>query len=194
MLLDYEAGLEKALALLQDKQESGRLPIILIDGRAAAGKSGFAQKLAEEYFKLDKQAARVIQMDDLYPGWEGLAEGSVYLWKEILTPLSQGRTASWQVWDWNQNQRGGQDPMNGHREFSGGTALIIEGCGSISRITSELADITIWIEAEDLERKQRFNRRDEGKFDEYFGLWATQEDEFYERENTRELAELKIRN
>jgi cytidylate kinase len=84
--------------------------------------------------------------------------------------------------------------MNGHREFSGGTALIIEGCGSISRITSELADITIWIEAEDLERKQRFNRRDEGRFDEYFGLWATQEDEFYERENSRDLAELKIRN
>ena len=194
MLLDYQAGLDKSFAILQDKQEAGRLPIILIDGKAASGKSTFALELADKYFRLEKLAARVISLDHLYPGWEGLAEGSIYLLRQVLVPLSRGETASWQIWNWNTGERGGQDPMNGHREFSGGSALIVEGCGSISRLTTDLADLTVWIEADDDKRRQRFNQRDEGKFDEYFGIWSAQEDEFYERENSRELSFLKIRN
>jgi uridine kinase len=193
-MLDYQTALQKVLSDLLDKQESGRLPIILIDGQAASGKSQFAKDLSELYFQSEKQAARVIQMDDLYPGWDGLAEGSVYLLTHILTPLSQGKTASWQIWNWQKSERGAQDNVNGRREFSGGTALIIEGCGSISRLSSELADVTIWIEAAAEERKKRFNLRDAGRFDEYFGIWSAQEDEFYDRENSKQLAQLIVQN
>lgn len=194
MILDFQTALQKVLSDLLDKQEVGRLPIILIDGKAASGKSQFAKELSELYFQSQKQAARVIQMDDLYPGWEGLAEGSVYLLTHILSPLSQGKSASWQIWNWQKNERGAQDEVNGRREFSGGTALIIEGCGSISRLSSALADITIWIEAAAEERKKRFNLRDAGRFDEYFGIWSAQEDEFYERENSKQLAQLIVQN
>lgn len=194
MLSNFSSGLDKAFEQLIDKQEAGRLPIVLIDGRAAAGKSLFAKELAEIYFKSEKQAARIVSMDDLYPGWEGLASGSIYLLTQILTPVSQARTANWQVWNWAENKRGAEDPVNGHREFSGGTALIVEGCGSISRLTSELADLTIWIEADLAVRKTRFNQRDNGKFDGYFATWSAQEDEFYEREKSRELAQLIIKN
>jgi uridine kinase len=192
--LNYQAALQKVLSVLLDRQEAGRLPIILIDGRAASGKSQFAKDLSELYFKSEQQAARVIQMDDLYPGWEGLAEGSVYLLTHILSPLSQGKTASWQIWNWQENQRGAKDTVNGHREFSGGTALIVEGCGSISRLSSEIADMTVWIEATAEDRKKRFNLRDAGKFDEYFGIWSAQEDEFYDRENSKHLAQLIVQN
>ena len=194
MRSDFKSGLDRAFQRLIDKQESGKLPIILIDGRAAAGKSLFANQLAELYFKSEKQAARVISMDDLYPGWEGLASGSTYLLTQILTPLSQGKTANWQVWNWADNKRGADDAVNGHREFSGGTALIVEGCGSISRLTSEIADITIWVEADSQIRKSRFNQRDGGKFDGFFSIWSAQEDEFYEKEKSLELAQLIIEN
>ena len=194
MLSNFSSGLDKAFEQLIDKQEAGRLPIVLIDGRAAAGKSLFAKELAELYFKTEKQAARIVSMDDLYPGWEGLASGSIYLLTQILTPVSQARTANWQVWNWAKNKRGAEDSVNGYREFSGGTALIVEGCGSISRLTSELADLTIWIEADLAVRKSRFNQRDSGKFDGYFATWSAQEDEFYEREKSRELAQLIIEN
>ena len=194
MRSDFKSGLDLAFQRLIDKQESGKLPIILIDGRAAAGKSLFANQLAELYFKSEKQAARVISMDDLYPGWEGLASGSTYLLTQILTPLSQGKTANWQVWNWADNKRGADDAVNGHREFSGGTALIVEGCGSISRLTSEIADITIWVEADSQIRKSRFNQRDGGKFDGFFSIWSAQEDEFYEKEKSLELAQLIIEN
>ena len=194
MRSDFQSGLDIAFQRLIDKQESGKLPIVLIDGRAAAGKSLFANKLAELYFQSEKQAARVISMDDLYPGWEGLASGSIYLLTQILIPLSQGKTANWQVWNWADNKRGAIDAVNGHREFSGGTALIVEGCGSISRLTSEIADITIWVEADFQIRKKRFNQRDSGKFDGYFSIWSAQEDEFYEKEKSLELAQLIIEN
>ena len=194
MRSDFQSGLDIAFQRLIDKQESGKLPIVLIDGRAAAGKSLFANQLAELYFQSEKQAARVISMDDLYPGWEGLASGSIYLLTQILTPLSQGKTANWQVWNWADNKRGAIDAVNGHREFSGGTALIVEGCGSISRLTSEIGDITIWVEADFQIRKKRFNQRDSGKFDGYFSIWSAQEDEFYEKEKSLELAQLIIEN
>lgn len=194
MQLSFSEALQASLTEIQNLQDQGKLPIVLIDGRAASGKSQFAKELSDLYFKLDKQAARVIHMDDLYPGWNGLAEGSVYLLTNILIPLSKNRAASWQLWNWRKNHRGAEEPGNGRREFSGGTALIIEGCGSISRLSSELADYTIWIDSDDNVRKERFSARDGGKFDEYFGIWSAQEDEFYQRENSAELARLRVRN
>lgn len=194
MSLKFDQALSPVLDLICEKQERGRIPIVLIDGRAGAGKSLFAQQLSDAYFKIDNQAARVVAMDDLYPGWEGLASGSAYLYSNILKPLTQGKTSTWQVWNWNENKRGVDDPVSGYREFSGGTALIVEGCGSISRLSSELADLTLWVEADSMVRKTRFHERDSGKFDGYFATWSAQEDEFYEREKSRELAQLIIEN
>jgi uridine kinase len=192
--LPYQSGLEFTLNRILSLQESGKLPIVLIDGRAASGKSQFAKDLAEAYFQVDRQAARTIHMDDLYPGWNGLAEGSVYLLTNILLPLANSRSANWQVWNWRKNHRGAEEPGNGRREFSGGTLLIVEGCGSISRLSFEHSDFQVWIDADDRERKERFSLRDQGKFDEFFGIWSAQEDEYYEKEKSKQLAQLIVQN
>ena len=194
MELPYQSGLEFTLNRILSLQESGKLPIVLIDGRAASGKSQFAKDLAEAYFQVDRQAARTIHMDDLYPGWNGLAEGSVYLLTNILLPLANSRSANWQVWNWRKNHRGAEEPGNGRREFSGGTLLIVEGCGSISRLSYEHSDFQVWIDAADKERKERFSLRDQGKFDEFFGIWSAQEDEYYEKEKSKQLAQLIVQN
>ena len=194
MELDYQSGIEFTLNRILSLQESGKLPIVLIDGRAASGKSQFAKDLAEAYFQVDRQAARTIHMDDLYPGWNGLAEGSVYLLTNILLPLANSRSANWQVWNWRKNHRGAEEPGNGRREFSGGTLLIVEGCGSISRLSYEHSDFQVWIDADDKERKERFSLRDQGKFDEFFGIWSAQEDEYYEKEKSKQLAQLIVQN
>jgi uridine kinase len=192
--LPYQSGIEFTLNRILSLQESGKLPIVLIDGRAASGKSQFAKDLAEAYFQVDRQAARTIHMDDLYPGWNGLAEGSVYLLTNILLPLANSRSANWQVWNWRKNHRGAEEPGNGRREFSGGTLLIVEGCGSISRLSYEHSDFQVWIDADDKERKERFSLRDQGKFDEFFGIWSAQEDEYYEKEKSKQLAQLIVQN
>ncbi len=132
-------------------------------------------------------------MDDLYPGWEGLKEGSHYLKRNILNPLSQGRKASWQNWDWARGERGNPSERgNGWREFLGGNTLLIEGCGSISKLTSEAADLKIWVEASESDRRRRFHDRDSGLFDQYWSIWAAQEDEFYAAEKSKDLADLVI--
>ena len=186
------AAITKQVVSLVDKNPT---PIVLIDGRAASGKSSLAAALKNQLFKELEQAPRLIHMDDLYPGWEGLIAGSHYLNQQILQPLNLGKTASWQLWDWEQSQRGKSDePGNGWREFAGGTPLIVEGCGSLSRVSSELADYRVWIETEKQVRQQRWLDRDGEKFNEVWHIWAGQEDEFYQQEKSSQLADLVIEN
>ena len=195
MAVDFDSGLKEASEKLLELSTKLPTPIVLIDGRAGSGKSLFATKMAENYFSENTQAARIVQLDDLYPGWEGLAAGSVYARERILEPISAGKEASWQIWDWEQGCRGATgEAGNGFREFSGGTALIVEGCGVLSKASALMASLRLWIEADSTKRRQRFSERDKGKFDEYWGVWDAQEDEFYGAEKSRELAELVIQN
>ncbi len=66
-------------------------PIVLIDGRSNSGKSTFAKSLQESLFKQGESLPRVIHMDDLYPGWEGLSLGADYLNRFILEPLTKNK-------------------------------------------------------------------------------------------------------
>lgn len=193
--MNFEEGLDAASKKLLELWELKSTPIVLIDGRAASGKSSFAEQLSDLLFKAGEAAPRIIHMDDLYPGWEGLREGSTYLHRKILEPLRSGVSAAWQIWDWQSSSRGNKnEPGNGWREFSGGTVLMVEGCGSLSKQTAQLADLRIWLECEAPERKRRFSERDQGSFDEFWGMWSAQEDEFYEAEKSKALADLVVSN
>lgn len=195
MALNFDLGLKEASERLLELSSKVPTPVVLIDGRAGSGKSLFASKLAENYFAENRQAARIVRLDDLYPGWEGLLAGSVYAREQILEPISAGKKASWQIWDWDKSSRGASNEAgNGFREFSGGTALILEGCGALSKASAPLASLTIWIAADDATRRKRFTERDGGRFDEHWGVWAAQEEEFYEAEKSQGLAELVIQN
>ena len=195
MEIDFETGLNRASKRLQDLANISPTPIVLIDGRAGSGKSLFATRLSDSFFKENHQAPRIVRLDELYPGWHGLVDGSVYLREKILEPIAEGKVASWQVWDWDASSRGApHETGNGHREFSGGTPLIVEGCGALSKAASELAHYAIWIDADTKVRRKRFSERDGGRYDEFWGVWAAQEDEFYEREQSKGIAELVIRN
>jgi uridine kinase len=186
------AAITKQVVSLVDKNPT---PIVLIDGRAASGKSSLAAAIKNQLFKELEQAPKIIHMDDLYPGWEGLIAGSHYLNQQILQPLKLGKTAGWQIWDWEKNQRGrSAEPGNGWREFSGGTPLIVEGCGALSRVSSGLADYRIWLEADSTSRNQRWLERDGEKFNDFWHIWAAQEDEFYQQEKSKQLADLVIEN
>jgi energy-coupling factor transporter ATP-binding protein EcfA2 len=178
------------MVLLQSKPA----PIVLIDGRAGSGKSTFARLLQDQVFQETKQSPKVIHMDDLYPGWEGLAQGSLYIVENILKPIELTGKAQWQRWDWAKDKRGGADPGNGWRAFDGENMLIIEGCGSVTAQSTEIADLTIWIEADRQTRRQRFEARDRGVFSNYWNSWSAQEDEFFQEQRSDQLCELIINN
>lgn len=174
---------EKLLALVDDGKSS---PILLIDGRAGSGKSTLAEDVQNKFFKLGESAPRIVHMDDLYPGWDGLQLGTEYLQKHILNPLAKRETAHYQLWDWLADSRGEW------REFAGGTPLIIEGCGAINRNSIESADLSVWLEVEEVVRKERWVQR-EGS-DEHWVAWAAQELDFYAREKSADLAETTWRD
>jgi uridine kinase len=180
-------AIESIAKKILDRVENGSLtPTILIDGRAGSGKSTIAKHLQEILFKDGESLPRVIHMDNLFSGWQGLSDGSDYLVRFILQPLKTDGTASWQNWSWVKDQRGSW------AEFSGGTPLIVEGCGSLTTRSSEHAFLRIWIEASDETRAKRWLER-EGN-DEKFLMWGAQELDFYAREKSKELADLVIAN
>jgi uridine kinase len=184
---DQLALIEKVSSQVLELIDRGnQTPIILIDGRAGSGKSTFAEALQQQLFRDGESAPRVIHMDNIFEGWDGLALGSDYLVRFILQPLARRETASWQDWSWVKNQR------SSWREFSGGTPLIVEGCGSLTERSKEHADISIWLEASEETRRERWIQRE--RHLEKFDFWAAQELDFYAREKSQSLADLVLKS
>ena len=183
--LDQQTLIEKLSTKILDQIDRGnQTPIILIDGRAGSGKSTFAEKLQQQLFRDGESAPRVIHMDNIFEGWEGLSLGSDYLVRFILNPLARKETASWQDWSWVKNER------SSWREFSGGTPLIVEGCGALTERSKEHAYLSLWLEASEQTRRERWLTREHhlDKFD----FWAAQELDFYAREKSQALADLVV--
>ena len=181
--LDYGELLARLTKDTLELVDSGvNTPIVVIDGRAGSGKSTLALALQNALFIEGESLPRLINMDDLYEGWSGLASGAEYLQRNILMPLEANKTASWQEFNWETNQR------ERWREFSGGTPLIIEGCGSLNRYTASIANLTVWLDVAEEIRRARWLERDGHAFDQYFDSWAAQELDFIARENSPEWA------
>jgi dephospho-CoA kinase len=169
---DQLALIEKVSSQVLELIDRGnQTPIILIDGKAGSGKSTFAEALQQQLFRDGESAPRVIHMDNIFEGWDGLALGSDYMVRFILNPISR-RRSSW-------------------REFSGGTPLIVEGCGSLTERSKEHADISIWLEASEEVRRKRWIQRE--RHLDKFDFWAAQELDFYAREKSQSLADLVVK-
>jgi uridine kinase len=158
-------------------------PIILIDGRAGSGKTTLAAELQQRLFSEGETLPRIIHMDDLYPGWDGLAAGVEYLNRQVLRVLERGETASWQTYNWQSGQR------DEWKEFSGGTPLIVEGVGALNTFAAERAQLKIWLEVDEDVRHERWTARDGHKFDDFWAPWAAQELDFYAANRSPELAD-----
>ena len=174
--------------VLQLVDEGVSTPIVLIDGRSASGKTTLAQQLQNQLFKDGETLPRVVHMDDLYDGWNGLQAGHDYLLRYVLNPVSARKRASWQEYNWHKQER------DRWREFDGGTPLIVEGCGSLSAATAPLANLRVWLNADEPVRHDRWIERSGHEHDEWWPVWAAQELEFYARERSAELADFTLEN
>jgi uridine kinase len=183
--LDQQKLIEALSTQILDQIDRGnQTPIVLIDGRAGSGKSTFAEQLQQQLFRDGESAPRVIHMDNIFEGWEGLSLGSDYMVRFILNPLARKETASWQDWSWVKNER------SSWREFSGGTPLIVEGCGALTERSKEHAFLSLWLEASEETRRARWIERE--RHLDKFDFWAAQELDFYAREKSKSLADLII--
>lgn len=174
--------LERRAATLGD----GRL--VCLDGPAGSGKSTLAELVAEGFDRLAHRgsgSARVVPMDDLYPGWSGLPRVDEQL-EGLLTPLAEGRAGSYRRYDWLAGEFAETvtvDPV---------PLLVLEGVGSGSSRFSSLQTVLVWVEAPYEVRLRRGIERDGDAFAPYWEQWARDETDLFAREGTRERADVVV--
>ena len=137
---------------------------LIIDGRSGTGKTTLAARIARA------TGAIVVHMDDLYPGWHGLAAGSAYATEHVLEPLAAGRAPRWRRWDWHAGRRAEWHAIDA------GVPFVLEGCGALSRANRALVGRAIWLELDEPARRARALARDGD--DSWWDGWRAEEGAF----------------
>jgi uridine kinase len=164
----------------------GRVRLVCVDGPAGSGKTSFAGRLVEQ---LDAGAVRVglVHLDDLYDGWSGL-EGSLWprLASQVLEPLRRELPGRYQRYDW---------PSAAFADWVDvpvPDVLVLEGCGAARRAAAPDAVLSVWVEAPAELRLARGLARDGEALRGEWVAWTATESAHFERERTRERADVRL--
>ncbi|MGI9187725.1 MAG: AAA family ATPase, partial [Gaiellales bacterium] len=155
----------------------GTTTVLVIDGPSGSGKSTFATRLAEA------TGAGLLRLEDMYPGWDGLDEGTQRLVDDVLAPLARGEQATVRRWDWHAMRECEREPLNT------AALLVVEGVGAGSRAAAPFVSLLIWLEADTEERYARAIARDGETYLGHWDRWAAQEQVTFAREGTRDRAD-----
>jgi uridine kinase len=155
--------------------------VVIIDGRSGAGKSTLARGLQRRWATLTTMP-QLVALDELYPGWDGLAAGAEYAVARVLAPRRHGETARWQQWDWAEDRYGAE------RVANAAEAIILEGSGALTPGAAPFAAVTIWLDAPADVRKRRALERDGETYRPHWERWAAQEQDHISRNDPRSLA------
>lgn len=164
------------------RRRRGRGPILIgIDGPAGGGKSTLAARVAAA---LDD--APVVRMDDLYPGWDGLAAAVPKLVRWILSPAEHGRIPRYRRYDWHRGGYAEWRAVRRHRY------LIVEGAGSTCGTARGYFAVRVFVDADPDERMRRALRRDGEMFRPHWDRWARQEAAVFGPDRTRRAAHVRV--
>lgn len=158
----------------------GETKVIAVDGPSGAGKTAFAASLSA------RLRAPVFHVEDIYPGWSGLAATPALLVDGLLARLAVGDIGAVPRWDWTRGR-----PSTSIR-VAPRPLLILEGVGSGARICRPFLSTLIWVDAPILVRKQRALDRDGSTFAPFWDMWAAQEAELFARDGIREAADAVV--
>jgi len=144
-----------------------QIPLIIgIDGRSGTGKTSLAAQLEQELTAAG-HSVHVLHLDDFYPGWDGLEEGTK-TWQKISRNLCKGKPANYREWDWHADAPGPKHTINPPQE----TVIICEGVGAITGT----CDVRIVVKAPDELRYRRAIDRDGEMYRPHWERWAAQEE------------------
>ncbi len=167
-------------ALARAEPRCGRTRVVAVDGPSGSGKTTLALGLVQAL------GCPAVHMDEVYPGWDGLADAVPLLVDQVLRPLSRGETASYRCWDWEASTWGGS------RTVEAGPHLVVEGCGSSVGPAGGFAAVRVWMEAPRAERMRRGIARDGETFGPHWERWAAQEEALFASDRTRDRADLVV--
>ncbi|GMA29687.1 AAA family ATPase [Arenivirga flava] len=161
---------------------SPRPRIVLVDGAAGSGKSTLAERIAHAIPR-----AQLLALDDLYPGWDGLDAAARTVADDVLRPYRRGGRPRYRRWDWTLAAHAETRVLDRTRP------LVVEGCGSFGAGAAALADLRVWVETRDHERRRRLHERDGDAFGPFWPLWEAQFARYAGRERPRTAADLVVR-
>lgn len=172
---------ERVLELARSRLPTlGEGRLVCVDGPAGSGKTTLGAEIASL-----AGGAAVVHMDDLFEGWRGLARVDEQL-QTLLRPLTEGFSGTYRRWDW---------PGNAWAEtvlVPPASLLVVEGVGSGSAAHAELITVLAWVEVPFGLRMVRGLQRDGAGVTDHWRQWAEDEQALFERERTRERADVVV--
>jgi uridine kinase len=155
--------------------------LVCIDGPSGSGKTTLAARLAAALGE-----PPVLHMDDIYPGWDGLAASVPLLYEQVVAPLAAGRAACYRRYDWHRGE------FAEARALGTPELLIVEGAGCGARMIAERAVLLMWIEAPRDVRFRRGIARDGETYRPHWERWARQETAHFAAEATACRADVRV--
>ncbi|WP_417511613.1 hypothetical protein [Microbacterium sp.] len=159
-------------------------PVVVIDGRAGAGKTTLSRMIAANWPVAGRP--QLIALDSLYPGWDGLDAGAERALHDILRPHARGLLSTWRRWDWELEVEAEAHAV------TPALGVILEGCGALTPASARLADVRVWVESPMASRKHRALERDGDGFRPHWERWAKQEERHITRDAPQKLATVTV--
>ncbi len=151
--------------------------IVAVDGGAGAGKTTYADQLAE------RLGAQVVHTDDLLDGWAGQFTFWDRLRSDVLVPFQQSRPGGYRRFDWYAGEFGDRVVV------PPGSTLIVEGVSAIAACGSA-ASFRIFLDVPRSVREARWAARDGIDPQPEWTAWLDAEDAFFDA--ARPVADLVI--
>lgn len=159
--------------------------LVCVDGPAGSGKTTMAAQVRRAV--PDGVSCRVVHLDDLYPGWDGLRAGVEHVAETVVGPFAAGRPGRYRRWDWHASAPGPwvDVPL--------ADLLVLEGVGAGSLVFADVVTTLVWVEADDDVRLARGVERDGVASRDDFVAWMASEAPYLDEQRTRERADLVVR-
>lgn len=171
---------------------AGRL--VCVDGPSGAGKTtlgtaldrGFRDALRSPGAPAARAHVRVLHMDNLYAGWDGLAAGMATLADAVVGPLRRGDPGRYRRYDWHRGAWAEE------RLVQPCEVLVVEGVGSAPAVCADAVTCLVWVDTQSDVRLERGVRRDGEQVRALLQHWRAQEEQMFARERTRQRADVVV--
>jgi len=163
----------------------GPVRLVVVDGPSGAGKTTFAERLAEAV-RAEGATGDVVHIDDLVAGWDDQFGFRDRLDRLVLAPLRAGRPGRYRVYDW---VRGG---FAGERTVPVPDVLIVEGSTATAAAPRAELTLSVFRDAPAPDRLARALARDGAGIEEPLRRWMAAERVWFAQWRPAEWVDLRI--
>lgn len=158
--------------------------LIAVDGRSGSGKTTLAVELAA-LLRVHRTVS-LFHLEDIYPGWHGLAGGQQRYLETVLRPLAAGQSGHWTAWDWTRDDDGAS------RTTEPADVVVLEGVGAAHAAARGLLDAVVWLQAPSDDRRRRALSRDGATYEPFWETWAEQEEAWLAGDDVAAAADVVV--